>query len=366
MKGAKSNRIFGLDVFRSCAILMVLVSHTRFLTPFFPSLLILGKFGFLGVELFFVLSGYLIGGILIKTFEQKADFLNLKIFWIRRWFRTMPNYYLFLLINIAMFLVASRLDTSGEFKVTNLPLFFVFLQNFAWPRPFFFRESWSLCVEEWFYLLYPIFVIFIYKAFKLTIKRALLIATFLFVIAPFVSRLFFAQHNNTFDGLREIVVNRLDAMMFGVLIAYIKFYHKSVIDKYNKLFMYVAIGLSLVVFYLVFVARITETFFGKTVLFNIVTIAFCLFLPYAGTKKQSKLKITGIFAEKISFWSYSLYLINIPVEFVLNAVKQKMHLTSLTSSVLLVFLYWSISIAVSAVIFNVFETPIMNLREKFN
>ena len=93
-------RAFGPDLIRATAITLVLVAHT------FPgkqfSIVSWGRvyFGHLGVELFFLLSGYLIGGILLKELfshrlETPGDLFR---FWKRRWFRTLPNYYLFLLI----------------------------------------------------------------------------------------------------------------------------------------------------------------------------------------------------------------------------------------------------------------------------
>jgi peptidoglycan/LPS O-acetylase OafA/YrhL len=93
-------RLFGLDLVRALAIILVLLSHSRnLLISFYPGLDFLKAGGFFGVELFFVLSGFLIGGILIKDIQAGFDFGILKNFWKRRWLRTLPNYYLFLIIN---------------------------------------------------------------------------------------------------------------------------------------------------------------------------------------------------------------------------------------------------------------------------
>src|SRR4051812_30333605 len=100
-----AKRIFGLDIVRAMAILLVMLAHTLPGVQRFP---VLGKVtyccAFFGVDLFFVLSGFLIGGIVIRELEN--DRLNasagLLTFWKRRWFRTLPNYYLFLLVNVAL------------------------------------------------------------------------------------------------------------------------------------------------------------------------------------------------------------------------------------------------------------------------
>ena len=96
-----SQRNFGLDVLRAAAIVMVLVSHTANALNFL---------GVYGVELFFVLSGFLIGDILIRSAARQSrfDFRDLAEFWTRRWFRTLPNYYWFL----ALYLVEWFLHPS--------------------------------------------------------------------------------------------------------------------------------------------------------------------------------------------------------------------------------------------------------------
>ena len=91
------NRVFGLDFLRAIAISLVLISHISLLL--FPTsdnffLKIIRIFGAVGVDLFFVLSGFLIGGILLKHIDlNKTNFKDLLIFWKWRWFRTVvsPN-----------------------------------------------------------------------------------------------------------------------------------------------------------------------------------------------------------------------------------------------------------------------------------
>ena len=86
-----SKRNFGLDLVRAIAILLVLITHIGLKSDYVGGL----EIGNLGVEFFFVLSGFLIGGILIKDFSNGG--VNIPVianFWIRRWFRTLPVYYL--------------------------------------------------------------------------------------------------------------------------------------------------------------------------------------------------------------------------------------------------------------------------------
>ena len=146
-------RIFGLDVMRAAAILLVVFSHTLWIVPNAKGLVLdlLSLSGFLGVEIFFVLSGFLIGKIIYKLFvNDEFDFSKVKYFWVRRWFRTLPNYYFVLLLNIAL---AIYLGTNLP---DNLWQYFLFFQNFSSGMPLFFTESWSLPIEEFAYIVGPL------------------------------------------------------------------------------------------------------------------------------------------------------------------------------------------------------------------
>ena len=103
MKINYGNRIFGLDIMRATAILMVVFSHVLWILPIRKNLVseVLSLSGLLGVEIFFVLSGFLIGRIIFNSFVNgKFTIKEVSYFWIRRWFRTLPNYYLIRKYNI--------------------------------------------------------------------------------------------------------------------------------------------------------------------------------------------------------------------------------------------------------------------------
>ena len=119
------NRVFGLDLMRALAIIFVVIGHGGWIldkaNTHFPWIRFID-----GVELFFVLSGFLIGGILIKIF-QNAKSIKLETiwsFWIRRWFRTLPNYYLVLVLNIVVVYFGIIKEDFTQFNWK----FFLFLQ----------------------------------------------------------------------------------------------------------------------------------------------------------------------------------------------------------------------------------------------
>ena len=105
-----STRNIGLDYLRSLAIVVVLINHA--LIGFFYTTSVVAMEGFLvsftvsaviAIEWLFVLSGFLIGAMMIRSFDKNQGwFKSAKDFWLRRWFRTIPNYYLFFLVNFYM------------------------------------------------------------------------------------------------------------------------------------------------------------------------------------------------------------------------------------------------------------------------
>lgn len=162
------SRVFGLDVLRAMAITFVMLWHsTQLMTPRIRT--VVEYVCFDGVAIFFVLSGFLIGTILIRTFShQEAVIIPLGRFWINRWFRTLPAYYLVLLIYFL-----TRYFFYGTVSKTSVVPFLFFMQNLWYPfaEPLF-GESWSLAVEEWFYFITPLLIGSLIALFKLPLQKS--------------------------------------------------------------------------------------------------------------------------------------------------------------------------------------------------
>jgi peptidoglycan/LPS O-acetylase OafA/YrhL len=107
------------------------------------------------VDAFFMLSGFLVGGMIFRAGAAMAQPQVLAGFLLGRWMRTLPLYYFILIVRQAL-----RVTVYGAplQPWPALGSYALFLQNLAWPMPGYFIESWSLAVEEWFYLLLPLIV----------------------------------------------------------------------------------------------------------------------------------------------------------------------------------------------------------------
>lgn len=163
--GKKRRYITGLDGIRAIAVIMVLAYHLK---------LALFKSGFLGVTVFFVLSGYLITGILISEVEEEGT-IDLKNFWLRRIRRLVPAVmsmavviiFVSAVVNRIIFtkgckdFLASVLGFNNWWQIFNKISYF---EAAGVPSPF--THCWSLAIETQFYLIYPLILLGIYKLVK--------------------------------------------------------------------------------------------------------------------------------------------------------------------------------------------------------
>jgi peptidoglycan/LPS O-acetylase OafA/YrhL len=146
----QTRRFAGLDGLRAVAILAVIWHHS-------PHSLeaTLARRGFLGVDLFFVLSGFLIATLLLR--EKRAyGRISLKDFWARRFLRLMPAYYLMLAAVAAAYLLAKPGSPEAQSIVSGMPVYALYLSNWIDPEAPFLGPTWSLATEEQFYLIWPL------------------------------------------------------------------------------------------------------------------------------------------------------------------------------------------------------------------
>jgi peptidoglycan/LPS O-acetylase OafA/YrhL len=147
-------RAVGPDLLRACAILLVMIQHLPKAAA--ADWLILFKpYGWLGVDVFFVLSGYLIGGQLLRP-VSRGETPDLKRFWASRAFRILPAY----LVMLTLYFALPAFVTDGK-GIQPLWRFLTFTMNLGldYTKAGNFSSAWSLCVEEWFYLSLPLLVL---------------------------------------------------------------------------------------------------------------------------------------------------------------------------------------------------------------
>jgi peptidoglycan/LPS O-acetylase OafA/YrhL len=351
------SRVFGLDFLRATAILLVLVAHASFMfLPLTHDLQAWWMLGHLGVELFFVLSGFLIGGILVRQ-AQSADF-SAGRFWVRRWLRTLPNYYLFLIVNIA---VARWIDGAWPPAVP----YAVFLQNFAWPQPIFFIESWSLSVEEIFYLLAPLLVLlFSCRVLRRIPAVALVVAAI--VIASLVRVIYVKMLDPGWDlSVRMVTLVRMDAIAYGVLVMLWFRDPNGIARRFSgTLAAAGAIGIALCAYLFLTLPRDSD-FFARTGLFSLISASFAMFLPAAAKWQRSGMPAPIERALRaVARWSYALDLCQLAVMRVMNKLGTG-NAQSAAGCLVQALMFMALSIAGAALVYRLFEQPILRWRDRW-
>ncbi len=139
----------GLDGLRAVAIIGVVWHHSAR-----PDFLPMFARGFAGVDLFFVLSGFLITTLLVRE-KQTHGKISLRNFWARRFLRLMPAYYLLLFGMLGAFLVFKPGDPDTARLVDGFPVYALYLSNWFHPDANNLGITWSLATEEQFYLVWP-------------------------------------------------------------------------------------------------------------------------------------------------------------------------------------------------------------------
>jgi len=365
-----SDRVFGLDLLRAAAIMMVICAHGFVvLYPHFGQALgLFGHGGFYGVELFFVLSGFLIGQILVRSGNDLGRAGNVAFFYVRRWFRTLPLFFLFLIVNITF----ERLFRAHPVGLGEALSHGFFLRNFTSFQMTFFPESWSLAIEEWFYLLFPAAL---WLGLKTTRRfdAVFLFAAFTFFAFSTIARLLAAPDPAVTwsEEMRMVVIYRFDALMIGMIGAWLSirfpqpWRRSAFLCALGGIVLLVAMYATLWRFENRQLAFGDDSFFARTFRFTLVSIGFALLLPWASAWKLAGENLASTAVRRIALWSYGLYLAHLPVFLLVTRAGFGADAPMSLGTALASFAFQiGGAILLSALLYRFFEAPCTRLREK--
>jgi len=344
-----SKNNFGLHIVRGTAILLVLICHCGI-----PNKEIKFQFGYYGVELFFALSGFLIGQIIIRDILENPSYKNLFTFYKRRWLRTLPLYYLVLIL---MIIIAYQHSVDFDFPFGN----FFFVQNFSRTMETFFPVSWSLSIEEWSYLLIPFLLL------SLPIRkhsgRSIMIFLVAFALVILLARIIInVKFRPDYDfSIRKSIPLQLDAIIYGFAIANIKL-------NFPKWFRFFSHGAFFMITLLIFV--VLNFFDSHILVYNFIDekttparILLALLLPFLSTSllvmKLGKWTLIRSFFTSLSKYSYCLYLIHLTIfEWIIISAFASWHW------LLEVAVAFTIVLLIAAASYRFFEKPILDWRDR--
>ncbi|MGZ4037529.1 MAG: acyltransferase family protein, partial [Bacteroidia bacterium] len=273
------NRLRELDFLRGAAILLVLLRH-RYLFQGTVNM------GWIGVDLFFVLSGFLVSGLLFREFIKYGD-IQPKRFLIRRGFKIYPIYYLFYIpYMIYLFMREGHLETDSILYDTT------FIQNYARGWGYGYAASWSLAIEEHFYFGFALLLWLGVKCNKTLLSRPpgdkKRMSSFQwFIIAALV--LCFCLRllsNYSFPSLQlskrfTMTHLRIDSLLAGVFISYLYYFKRNELGRTVSRYKYVWIIIALAgLCWTPFIDDPVASVFVKTIGFSLLYISFGIILLF--------------------------------------------------------------------------------------
>ncbi len=367
------SRIPELDGVRGIAILSVLYWHYfasqrhEGTAPVVRALERAGMLSWAGVDLFFVLSGFLIGGILL---EHRDSPRLLRAFYARRMLRIVPIYYAWILAYLAVRALAADRLHSPWLLSFPLPIasYLSFTQNFwialdrAW-GPHWLSPTWSLSVEEQFYVVLPWVVVLLRPS------RLLALSVALVVTAPLVRYYFLARGNDL--AALVLLPARWDALFLGVIGAHLYRSHPQLCSHPSGVRILHACLLGLFAATAAWIAWPPEPHgwlpaLQATLLsaLSLLFIAFALYSPWRGFLANRWLAGLGVI-------SYGVYMIHEGIYGLLYALTHEGTLRTgepATSSWLdldVMLLSLAVSLSIAAVSYRYFEGPLLRLGRRF-
>jgi peptidoglycan/LPS O-acetylase OafA/YrhL len=353
-------RLRGLDLLRAAAIVLVLMSHYMGFVSHEPTFGVIGKVGWAGVDLFFVLSGYLIGNQLLAP-AARGEPLSLKTFFVRRLLRTLPNYYV--VLAVYWLFPGPPLGGSGMAAPWR---FLTFTQNFGLAYGQTFTHSWSLCIEEQFYLLLPVVVLaFVRIGFPVRLAWTVLMGAIAAGMATRAAAYALHGHDAFMAEVYYSSFCRADELLPGVAIALLRNFHPHAFERLlRRANTLCAAGLALGVGILTCIrldwptTAVTSTF-G----FSLLAVGFALLTCAALSPAciLNRVHIPG--ASRLALWSYAVYLVHKPVFMALRPQLERLHIDA--NAPVTVVAVMGAGIAGGWVLFRCVETPFMRLRARW-
>jgi peptidoglycan/LPS O-acetylase OafA/YrhL len=356
-----SRHLPGLDLLRAIAIGWVMCFHSFLVGGVNEHFAWVARYGWMGVDLFFVLSGFLIGSQVLYPLTHGQRF-SMRAFYIRRAFRILPAFWVVLTLYVAFpwFRETPGLEPWWKFAtfIVNLSINYVHNQAFS--------HAWSLCVEEHFYICFPVLAWIMTRRLSARAFVSLIIAL---VVLGIALRSAIWLHDNQVAPARNWFVediyfptwNRLDGLLAGVALAVLKACRPRVWQALGAYPNRALFGGLLVVAFAGWLFWARTGLLANSVGWPILSLGLAA-LVFAGAQRTGLLGRRAVpGAAWIAAISYSLYLIHKPIYHMVQALCGD----ALSRNGLLAFIsYAAASLFGAALLYYLIERPGLHLRDR--
>jgi len=363
-------RLDGLDTLRSLAIVLVFAYHYMVFVSGTPTFGWVSEIGWVGVDLFFVLSGYLIANQIFGSMVRGRT-LSLRAFYARRFLRTLPNFY----VVLALYFLFPAV--MGGNPPPPLWTFLTFTQNILLQPGTAFSHAWSLCIEEQFYLLLPA-VALLGARYVRSVRLGWWLVAALMLAAIAIRSALWLRYGREADGaiagyhphIYYATWCRFDEFLPGVALAMLKNFHPARwarLLQWRRFTSVAAFAGAAIVFVLMLkFYRIDDygytyamTAFG----YSLLACSFAL-LTLAALSPGSILHSTRVpGAAALAAWSYAIYLSHKQIAVILQRALDARGVPADSA--------FAVAASVVAclvggwLLYRLVETPFMALRDRF-
>lgn len=362
----KQSRLYGLDHLRTLAITLVFIFHYSRLFPHPGWMDLVSKFGWTGVDLFFVLSGYLISSQLFEGIATQNT-IRSKEFFLKRLFRIVPPYIVVVATYFCFPYVHEREGLAPLWKY----LTFTLNLGLDLRTQGTFSHAWSLCIEEQFYLILPLILIFLVQFNLFKKSYWILIVLFLagFVIRYVAYNQFVLPHIEEEDSwaywYRQIYYPtycRLDGLLVGVAIAALLQFKpriKERLSQYGNLLLLLSFFILVCAYFICMDEEsITATVYG----FPFVSLGYGVMVLAAVCERSVLYKFRLVATSFIASWSYAVYLVH---KFVIHIAQDQFAKFKLSKDSTVMFLICTLTVlAVAWAMNKIVERPFLKLRNR--
>lgn len=346
-------RISSLEGLRGFAVLLVLIYHS-----FMPYT----RGGFFGVDIFFVLSGFLITKLLLKEYESNNGLISFRKFYIRRFLRLAPA----LTLLVLCFYIYSQTYMTGRASDTGLytslgALFYIANLAIAhdWFTMGYLTPVWSLSIEEQFYFIWPAILVFLLAQFK--ISKKLILVNILLIIFLWSYRALLTINNAPIDRLYFGSDTHMDGLLVGSLLAVLVTIHEKAPHKVFNLIHKYRASIQVILFLFFILTTIALDINIRSLYiwcFPLVEVLSAILIFSLYSSKDSK---HSLFSNRFLVWigriSYGLYLWH---WFVFKVISEH-NVTGIY-----VLLYGvPLSVLIAFISYYVLEKPILKIKVKY-
>jgi peptidoglycan/LPS O-acetylase OafA/YrhL len=359
-----TSRIHGLDTLRALAVSLVVLHHYVLFVSRGPTFGWVGEIGWAGVDLFFALSGYLIGNQIFAAMRSSGGF-SLRNFYARRFLRTLPNFW------VVLALYALWPAFRGDAPLLPLWKYLSFTQNYHLEPGTAFSHAWSLSIEEQFYMVLPAAALvgaslrrsigWAWLAIGLAFAAGMLTRAHLWLDLVEGER-FWSHHYYKYIYYSSFC--RFDELLAGVALALLKHHHPAAwrrITGYGNRMLAAGLAVTALAFWLFLRDHygFSMTVFG----YPLLALGFSLLIVAAlsdGSVLRS-VRVPG--AGSLALWSYAIYLTHKQV--CILAAERLRALGYGPDAPVAIAIMLALSVLAGWLLYRLVETPFMALRQRY-